>query len=59
VFTTVDPVRPAALFESFGAAIVEGAIARTSTTDKAIKPLLVFISHRISLRKPSLDPYFK
>jgi hypothetical protein len=58
VLTTVDPVRPAALLESFGAAIAAGAMTRTKATDKAINDLLLFIMHQISVRKPSLDLYF-
>jgi hypothetical protein len=58
VLTTLAPVRPAALFENFGAAIAAGAMTRTKATDKAINDLLLFIGHQISVRKPSLDLYF-
>jgi hypothetical protein len=57
VFTTVVPVRPAALFERFGVAIALGAITSMRATDKAIRGFLLFMVHRISLWNNSLDLY--
>jgi hypothetical protein len=57
VLTTVAPVQPAALFERFGAAIAAGAITSMRATDKAIRGLLLFMIHRISVWNNSLDLY--
>jgi hypothetical protein len=44
-----DVLSLAGVAMTFGAAIAVGANARTSTTDKAIRGLLLFMFHQISL----------